>query len=267
MVNPTHAGVHNKLYLVHRKQGGYAQIGSWNGTETSAKLNRELTALIESDEVFAYLKSVLVTDLKLSQPAFLPAVMNNFSTPQSLTYPLISEALFSPIGLDEGNEWVELLNTGGAPLDLTGFKIGDAEVPGRNTADGMHRFPDGYQLAPHKALVIAQDASKLRASYNITADFELIDSDPGVPNLAPYSGWSTGVMQLNNTEDQVLLLNADDVVVDVLQWGRTLHTGCTAYTATVQSGHTLQRFPIDKDTNDCAVDFRDHPFGTPGEAP
>ncbi len=53
--NPTGQGIHNKMVLAQIGGQGWAIVGSLNGGEVSAKLNRELSLLVGSDEVYAYL--------------------------------------------------------------------------------------------------------------------------------------------------------------------------------------------------------------------
>lgn len=60
--NPTGEGIHNKLVLAQIGGRGWAVVGSLNGGEVSAKLNRELALLVGSDEVYAYLADVFWYD-------------------------------------------------------------------------------------------------------------------------------------------------------------------------------------------------------------
>ncbi len=53
--NPTGGGLHNKMILVEAGGQGYVHVGSLNGSEASARLNRELAVQVESRAVFDYL--------------------------------------------------------------------------------------------------------------------------------------------------------------------------------------------------------------------
>ena len=55
--------------------GGYAHVGSLNGSETASKVNRELAVQLHSDQVFRYLKSVFDWDWCSSRPLYLPLVV------------------------------------------------------------------------------------------------------------------------------------------------------------------------------------------------
>jgi phosphatidylserine/phosphatidylglycerophosphate/cardiolipin synthase-like enzyme len=60
--NPTGEGIHNKIVLAQIGGQGWAVVGSLNGGEVSAKLNREMALLVGSDEVYAYLADVFWYD-------------------------------------------------------------------------------------------------------------------------------------------------------------------------------------------------------------
>jgi len=60
--NPTGQGIHNKMVLAQIGGKGWAVVGSLNGGEVSAKLNREMALLVGSDEVYDYLAKVFWYD-------------------------------------------------------------------------------------------------------------------------------------------------------------------------------------------------------------
>ncbi|MGC8782137.1 MAG: phospholipase D-like domain-containing protein, partial [Anaerolineae bacterium] len=60
--NPTGQGIHNKMILAQIAGRGWAIVGSLNGSEVSAKLNREMSLLVGSDEVYDYLADVFWYD-------------------------------------------------------------------------------------------------------------------------------------------------------------------------------------------------------------
>ena len=71
--NPTGEGIHNKMILARIGGQGWVVAGSLNGSEVSAKLNREMALLVGSDEAYSYLADVFWYDWELpwtySQPA------------------------------------------------------------------------------------------------------------------------------------------------------------------------------------------------------
>jgi len=60
--NPTGEGIHNKMLLAHIGGRGWVIVGSLNGGEASAKLNREINLKMASDEAYAYLADVFWSD-------------------------------------------------------------------------------------------------------------------------------------------------------------------------------------------------------------
>lgn len=65
---------------------------------------------------------------------------------------LISEWLPNPAGLDTPNEWVEILNTGSSPLDLTGWRL---------TADGKKFFTLSGTIRPRTHVVLPRTETKI----------------------------------------------------------------------------------------------------------
>ena len=60
--NPTWLGIHNKMVLVETGGRGWVHVGSLNGSEGSARANRELALQVQSDAAHDYLASVFWSD-------------------------------------------------------------------------------------------------------------------------------------------------------------------------------------------------------------
>ncbi|MGE5602286.1 MAG: phospholipase D-like domain-containing protein [Nitrososphaerales archaeon] len=60
--NPTGLGLHNKMVLAEVGGQGWAMVGSLNGGEASAKLNREVSLVLQSDEAYRYLAEMFWGD-------------------------------------------------------------------------------------------------------------------------------------------------------------------------------------------------------------
>jgi cardiolipin synthase len=60
--NPTGGGLHNKLILARIAGQGWIVVGSLNGGEGSAKLNREMSVIVASSAAYAYLADVFWYD-------------------------------------------------------------------------------------------------------------------------------------------------------------------------------------------------------------
>jgi len=82
-----------------------------------------------------------------------------------------------------------------------------------------------------------------------------------------YVGWGDGGWNLANGGDQVILLGPDDRPVDVHLWGSVSYPGVSPHPGVSLSSSSLERYPTDVDTDDCAVDFRERGVPTPGEVP
>lgn len=60
--NPSLGGIHNKMVLVEAGGQGWVHLGSLNGSEASAKVNRELALQVQSDAVYDYLATAFWQD-------------------------------------------------------------------------------------------------------------------------------------------------------------------------------------------------------------
>jgi phosphatidylserine/phosphatidylglycerophosphate/cardiolipin synthase-like enzyme len=262
--NPTALGIHSKMILVRAGGRFLSSIGSWNGTEISAKRDREMSVLIESSAAHAFLRNVFMTDWNLSQPVALPIALRDF---KSIDHLLISEVLVNPSGAnEEGREWVEIYNPTALPISLNGMKIGDAAVRG-SAGEGMAAFPPGAVVAPGRAIVVAQNAAAFFADWGRNPDFELSNYNAAVPDMVAYIAWAGGVMSLSNAGDEVVLLRDDDTILDAVTWLNGTVAGVAPFTASILPGHTLQRWPPNGDGDNCAVDFRDQALPSPGQVP
>jgi hypothetical protein len=151
---------------------------------------------------------------------YLPWVPCNYPPPMPTLRPtrlLITEFMVDPAGVEPDHEWLKVFNPGTLTLDLSGYKLGDEETPGG--AEGIYRFPNGLSLGLEQALVVADKAAAFYARFGVKPDFELRESDAQVPNLVKYLSWGSRDMELVNTGDEVLLLDAADQIMDKVSWG------------------------------------------------
>jgi hypothetical protein len=131
----------------------------------------------------------------------------------------------------------------------------------------MYSFPPNAVIPPHSAIIIAEDALAFTADYGIVPHYAINSYNPAVPVLVPYSAWADGTLELGNSGDQVLLLGPNNAVVDAAAWISNTLPGTLPFSGPITPGHTLERYPADKDTNDCNHDFHDQPFPSPGVVP
>ena len=103
---------------------------------------------------------------------------------------VINELLPDPDGTDRGNEWVELVNVGPDPADLTGFSLYDAS--------GLRHDFGAVVLEVGEALVLFDQGDHSDVPGAITS--------------------SSGSLSLNNTGDALTLYAADGALHDQVSW-------------------------------------------------
>jgi hypothetical protein len=179
---------------------------------------------------------------------------------------LISEVLYDPGnsvpgGTPQDGEWIELFNAGGTAFDLAGCRLGDEET--RGGSEGMLIFPAGAVIAPGQVILVANRSAIFHGSYGRLPDYEMWAGDPAVPDMKKDSSWARGNILLENSEDEVILMDAGDGVIDALSWGRAW-TYLQPPVGNVSPGHSLERRPADRDTG-LASDWVDQDEPSPGE--
>lgn len=264
LANPAGLGIHNKMLLIQAGARRYVHIGSWNGSEVSAKLNREMSVLIESDSAHAWLRAAFYSDLSRATPVYLPLITAQLN---STTYLLISEVMVDAPGDDAHGEWVEIYNPAPFPVSLAGYKLGDAVRPMQNASEGMRKFPENAVILAHGSVVVAADAMAFFDRYHRNPDFELGGYDPVVPDMEFYPAWAAGSINLGNTGDEIALLRKDDTIEDVVGWLAGQTGAGASFGGEIVPGTSLQRWPVDGDSGDCGVDFRSQPVPSPGVVP
>jgi cardiolipin synthase A/B len=267
-VDPARGGLHNKMIVMRVGGRGYAHIGSWNGSESSAKMNRELSVLVESDAAYGYLRSMFVADLAVAAPVYLPIASHNSTVVQHL---LITEVMINPVGNDLDGEWVEIHNPTPNAVSLSDLLFGDAIVlnAGNISAsaeDALYRFPPASEIPAGGTIVIAQNGREFQKVYGKKPDFELGNYDAEIPDLLNING-ERGRLALGNDGDEVALLQSDATIVDVVTWLTGNAENTTPFGRSISAGYTLQRWPPVSDTDNCNVDFRLQPVPSVGRVP
>ena len=259
--NPTGLGIHNKMVLARIGGRGFVHVGSINGSELSHKGNRELALQVQSDVAYAYLSRVFAADVP--HVAYMPAALAGYQGAAGRV--LISEVVYDPPGPDEA-EFVELVNPTGAPVDLNGYALGDAVYSA--DFEDMRHFPAGTVLPANGTLIVTISAAAFRAEFGIVPQFEIVDSDPTVPELIDDPAWGDpeALFRLGNSGDEVLLIRWDGLV-DVVTYGDGYHSAVVGCPLLVPPARSLERYPYWRDTDDCAADFRAWAFPSPGRLP
>ncbi len=176
---------------------------------------------------------------KTSTP-FIPS-----ATPASIRL-LLSEIMANPIGNEPEGEWIEIFNPEDEPMPLTGVKVGDAAHPG--DPEGMLVFPPGAVIEPGGLILVAHQAAEFEASYGFKPDYEISASDPAVKKLIPYNVWAGGQIRLNNSGDEIVLLNGWDEIVDALAYGSSDLETFQPPVPAAPEGSSLARYPMGVDT-------------------
>lgn len=259
--NPTGLGIHNKMVLAHIDGRGYVHVGSINGTELSNKGNREMALQVQSNAAYAYLANLFAGDAPRS--AYLPLAMKAFRG--AVNRILISEIVYDTPGPDMA-EFVELVNPTNAPIDLTGYALGDAVLS--TDFEDRRLFPPGTIIAANRPLVIALSAVAFRTQFGANPDLEVVNSDALVPDMIDDPAWGDpqALFQLGNSGDEVVVWQGREII-EVVTYGDGGYPGVVACPLLVSPNRTLQRVPYWDDTDDCARDFRAWPFPDPGVLP
>ncbi|MDX9753520.1 MAG: CotH kinase family protein [bacterium] len=138
--------------------------------------------------------SILESEYRKGQLAFMKGIevlqaliVLLCMTSQALGRVGIHELMYHPVSLNEGDEYIELFNSGPDAADLSGWRLTDAV---------QYTFPAGTILAAHAFLVISPDRSAFLSRYG------------EVPVLGPYAN------HLGNAGETCTLLDAAGRLVD-----------------------------------------------------
>lgn len=183
---------------------------------------------------------------QLPFPTATGTVLAPTSTPTGDLWPRATGP--SPLLIDEvsysgsDDEFVVLINGSDQPLDLTGWAIGDEEAPG--AGEGFYALPEAHLLAPSGRFIIAREGATFRQLWGRPADAEFGTEDPLTPNLMRRRELASGEWALNNSGDEIVLLNPNGEVADVVVYGSGLyHALGVQGELRPPSGYTLQRVP------------------------
>ena len=174
---------------------------------------------------------------------------------------LITEIYYHATLDDVDHEWIELTNRCDQPLDIADYKLGDAETPGDR--EGMTRFPNGTTLAARQSVVVARSAAGFQVAWGSLPDYELRETNGGVPVLES-AELSSGEIALANGGDEVILLDADNALVDGISYGDSDYLLIDAV-ARGGKGESLERIWANCDA-DSSADFQVQSAPTPQQA-
>ena len=129
--------------------------------------------------IFTFFLAAYVS-LASGEPAgkapYLPVLMNGWPPPGRL---VLSEVLYDPLAEEPSGEWIEVYNAGGNSLDLSLYRLGDAEFQG--DSEGMFAFPPGTLIASKQVVVVANQALAFAQEYGLS--FPILYDLDGSVNL------------------------------------------------------------------------------------
>ncbi len=139
-------------------------------------------------------------------------------------------------------EFIALANLSGEAMSLAGWLLGDAETPG--DSEGMYRLPDDVTLESGVVYVVARNAIVFRQSYGRLPDAEWEASDDSVPDLVRAPRYGSGDLALNDSGDEVLLIDPAGQLADAVGYKAAEYAALAlAGRLDPPSGCSLQRVP------------------------
>jgi MYXO-CTERM domain-containing protein len=176
---------------------------------------------------------------------------------------LISHAVPDASTPEPGAEWLAIRNVTSAAISTAGFKVGDEETPDPTTGvENMAAFPvgvDAVTINAGQAITLGVSGSTYNIKYGELPTIEVTGSTTA-PNMTAYANWGAtnlGSFNLANTGDQLLLLDASNTIIDVVNWGNASgdFSGVDAYDVGLVDDRVIVRTPATQDTDDNDVDF------------
>ncbi|RLT36917.1 MAG: hypothetical protein DWI57_14235, partial [Chloroflexi bacterium] len=139
-------------------------------------------------------------------------------------------------------EFVALVNVSDAPVDLTGWVVGDGAIPGGG--EGLYDLPPGQLLAPHTPFVIARNGAAFHTRWGRAPDAQFETSESTAPVLERRRELASGRLALSDGGDEVLLLDPALALADAVAWasGDGAGLGLTGALYPI-SERSLQRVP------------------------
>ncbi len=119
---------------------------------------------------------------------------------------LLTEAVVSPTT----DEFIEIYNPTGEPVDLTNYYLSDDEdyalyagtfgngpAPNIISFDFIAQFPAGEMINAGQVVVIAFDGAEFDTTFGFKADYEINGTDPSTPDMLQSDvGASAGLTNL-----------------------------------------------------------------------
>ena len=165
-------------------------LGSYNWSANATDYNDENLLVVKGGELAAAYAEEFCGVLSIATPS--ESYTGELVDPCAslLSQVRVNEWMANPEGRDSGQEWIELVNAGLSPIDITGYTVGDSTRPDRHVFDALI-------LGPGEGVVVA-DSEAVSVRHRVLA--------------------SSGSLALGNSSDSIVLRDANDVVVDQTSW-------------------------------------------------
>ena len=179
---------------------------------------------------------------------------------------LITEFQANPIGKDTPGsassgdaEWIEIYNPNSFSVQLSDYKLGNAATRNTSTtsSQGMYKFKSLNLAAKGVVVVTTSKSDFAKAHPNFAGTLLQFGTD-----LTKYTAWAGGTISLDNigntqVEDQVVLLDAKDDIVDLVNYGNPVTPtigNVPIRVPDVPESTSYERCPAGLDTNGGFID-------------
>ncbi len=170
--------------------GQVLQTGSYNPTGSATRYNDEVTVIVDN--------SVLAGKAS-------GWIRGHYAEWHKTAWKVDYHPLISSVGI-VGPQYIAVYNPTGEMLNLSQYLVGDAETLFPSDDEGLYRFPEGAVLEPGGQVIVAYNASEFEAYYGFKPDYEIVDSDPAVPQVTLYlPGRFGGNFTLDPAGDEAVL--------------------------------------------------------------
>ena len=209
----------------------------------------------------------VVTDYGDPATSGYPNTAAEFASDQTINYfsqvyfnaagdvraPAVVSRFATDLGATPAAEWIQVANTTGAPLNISGYKVGDEKTP--DGGEGMDQFPSGTTLPAGGSVRVARSATAYFSVYGTNPDYELTSTDPSVPDLIPFPNWGSAVPDFADSGDEIMLLDSSpNTQIDIVTYGSGSYTGVVARSAPGPSEFVSRATSL-RDTDNNSSDF------------
>ncbi len=176
---------------------------TWSGNGSNSAGNQWVKSVAEINNavtsVPVQVPGFINSDADFANPGIIPS-----GTPTTSGL-IFTEIMYDPAPFDVSNsgqdlpwEWVEVYNSSGVAIDLTGWVLDDIN----NNAHSAANIAGGSVPAGGTAIFYSDELTDVQFRDAWERD---ADPDNSPLNLVAVSGWTTALMALNNSGDQIAL--------------------------------------------------------------